>query len=404
MAEASENPIELSTLAEYELANEEQLNQEAYPCLFNISAAFIYQFLPHPTKLAPPEFTFVPIKGRSKTFSEIQVAVTSWNWCWESNNLRYFVMKDSIPTELKWLSKFKKHNLYLLPDTNLRYDAYTPLYHMLPKKTLQMFGLPLFNKGIWPPNGLNSSKIQFLDQRFNDRLSAAFAYHIWPFLIKGSYMKSFNANDPIVILSHNLDYWLPYSYLMAEERLRQFSRCVYDNVKQEKLINKIQRQVSNNIKVNRPLKGGSLWIGEKEALEATKELIEFADKKGSLRSIIDAIKSNRIQDDFSAKWSYAREDFERKLYKKRSKFRVSFVELDDTIPVQGPSSEIEENLVWEDFISILNPKERQIVVCLKNGITKLGEISHILGYANHSPISKSLSKIRSKALQYFNEK
>jgi hypothetical protein len=50
----------------------------------------------------------------------------------------------------------------------------------------------------------------------------------------------------------------------------------------------------------------------------------------------------------------------------------------------------------------LNVKEKQIVVCLRSGITGLEEIAQIMGYANHSPISKKLTKIRSKLLQFLN--
>lgn len=90
-------------------------------------------------------------------------------------------------------------------------------------------------------------------------------------------------------------------------------------------------------------------------------------------------------DDFSDRWSYAREDFERKLYRKRSKVKVAFVELDETIPVHGPYSEAEENLVWEDFLALLDPKERRIVVCLRSGFSNLTDVARQLGYANHPP-------------------
>jgi hypothetical protein len=80
--------------------------------------------------------------------------------------------------------------------------------------------------------------------------------------------------------------------------------------------------------------------------------------------------------------------------------RVSFVELDEAKPVHAPTSELHENLLWENFIALLDKKERRIVVCLKNGTTRLSEISKRLGYANHSPISKALKRIRDKAKKY----
>ena len=138
-------------------------------------------------------------------------------------------------------------------------------------------------------------------------------------------------------------------------------------------------------------------MGKEDAWSATQELIQAADAKGHLREIIDAIRSNRVEDDFSKCWSYAREDFERKLYKKRRKVKVSFVELEDTIPVHGPDSEVEENLLWEDFMGMCDVKEKRVIVVLRKGTTKIGDISKELGYANHSPVSKALARIRAKA-------
>jgi DNA-directed RNA polymerase specialized sigma24 family protein len=112
------------------------------------------------------------------------------------------------------------------------------------------------------------------------------------------------------------------------------------------------------------------------------------------------VRSNRVEDDFSPHWSYAREDFERKLYRKRSKVRVRFVELTDTIPVQGPETEVEDDIVFGDFLALLDERERQIVVLLRSGITRVGDVAAVLGYQNHSPVSKRLARIRRKAAAY----
>jgi hypothetical protein len=143
-------------------------------------------------------------------------------------------------------------------------------------------------------------------------------------------------------------------------------------------------------------------MGEEEADLVTEEIVNAADKNGQLRAIVDAVRSNRVVDDFSSCWSFAREDFERKLYSKRSKVRVSFVELTDTLPVHSPFSQYTDDLLWEDFSTLLDQKERHVVVCLRSGVTKLGDIASTLGYANHSPISKTLSRIRRKAARFLN--
>jgi len=147
--------------------------------------------------------------------------------------------------------------------------------------------------------------------------------------------------------------------------------------------------------------GTDLWRGEDEAAEFLQATVDAADADGRLRGILDAVRSNRVEDDFSGHWSHAREDFERKLYRKRSKIKVRFVELTDTIPVQGPETEVEANLVFADFLALLDRKEQQVVVLLQNGVTKVGDVASILGYKNHSPVSKRLARIRRKAAEYF---
>jgi hypothetical protein len=78
---------------------------------------------------------------------------------------------------------------------------------------------------------------------------------------------------------------------------------------------------------------GPCGSGRDDAHDAVVETVEAADRTGRLRGILDAVRAHRIEDDFSSHWSYAREDFERKLHGKRRKVRVTFVELTDTIPV-----------------------------------------------------------------------
>ncbi|MGD9853033.1 MAG: hypothetical protein AB7T38_17430 [Nitrospirales bacterium] len=241
---------------------------------------------------------------------------------------------------------------------------------------------------------------RLLPNDFENFLSQAFAYHVWPLLNSGSGASAFSKSDPLRVLAHNLDFWMPYSYQVSEEILRQFGRCPLENQKQVRDLKKLRNNLEGDVLIDRPLKGGTLWQGQEEAWEVTKSIVDKADSHGKLRGIIEAIRSNRVEEDFSSCWSYAREDFERKLYHKRSKVKVKFVELDETIPVHGPDSEIHENLLWQDFLSILDVKEHQIVVLLRNGVTNLTEIGKELGYANHSPVSKSLARIRKKALEF----
>jgi hypothetical protein len=271
---------------------------------------------------------------------------------------------------------------------------------MLPKKLLDRHGLPALKRPLWPASGWWTEEL--LPRDFQARLSRAFAEHIWKHIDSGSGLASFSTTEPLAVLSHNLDFWLPYAMMVTENAMSTFDRVEPESEKQLEKLKEARQQEFEEVAIERPRMGGVLWCGEEEAAEVTKELVDLADENGRLRSIIDAVKSHRVTDDFSPLWSYAREDFERKLYSKRSKVRVSFVELKDTLPVHGPSSEYTENLLWEDFTALLEPKERHVVVCLRSGTTKLGDIATELGYANHTPISKALARIRKKAARFLN--
>jgi hypothetical protein len=306
-----------------------------------------------------------------------------------------------LPFGLNWLERFSDQNIYLVLDDSFhRYVAYSPLFHLVSRQTLKRFGLPMLRSGVWPNYLRNSHYDPLLPRDFDTLLSRAFAAHVWPLLNPRSPMSAFTSDDPIRVLAHNLDYWLAHVNSIVESRLRAFPRVAFQDEEEAELLEEARSEIPPAVRMDRPLMGGDIWCGQEEAWQATCEVVERADSNGQLRGIIDAVRSNRVEDDFSERWSHEREDFERKLYHKRSKIKVSFVELRDTIPVHGPESEVCEDLIWEDFLALLDQKERRIVVCIRNGITRVGEISEILGYANHSPLSKALARIRRKAREY----
>ena len=393
---------------------------DVYPELYNLSSRFLYRFLPRPVEQKQPEFLYVPDIRKS---SKLTLLISKWNIAWEAGQLRkdMFVNDETLHTfdDMPMLERhnfFKvvsalKHlnsqNVYLLPDTKNRYEAYVSLYSLLPAKTLQKFGLPLLKRPIWPASGIWYAKDLSLPNDFRVRLEQAFASYIWPFINSGSPLCAFSKDEQTKLLAHNLDFWLPHITSVVEDRLRSYNFVEFESQKEIEDLNKIQQimNIEEGVIIDRCRQGGHIWCGEDEAYEATQELIAKADKHGKLHSIIDAIRSNRVEEDFSNRWSYAREDFERKLYKKRQKIKVKFVELDyseveDSYGVVGPDSDISETLLWNGFFSLLDVKEKQIVVCLRKGVTNLTEIATEMGYANHSPISKALTRIRQKASKY----
>lgn len=383
----------------------DERDPQYFPALHNISGAFMYRFMLRPRTPRPPEYVYVPVPDGqprdSEAFLRVANFIATWNYAWEAGHVRHEMKDESRPSELAWLDRYRGHNLCLIADVGqrTRYDVYRPLYHLLPLGTLERYDLPALKRGNWPFTVSDWWPDRILPADADRRLALAFAAHIWPFLSPGSSIDKFSTDYPIKLLAHNLDFWVPHIDQVAQLRMSAFPRVEIDDEQQARLLARARAEVDDDLEIHRPLKGGYVWPGQAEAEEATRQLVEAADAHGRLRGILDAVRSNRVEEDFSARWSFAREDFERKLYSKRSRVKVSFVELDDTIPVHGPESEVDDNLLWEDLLGLLNTKERHIVVCLRSGITRVSEIARDLGYANHSPVSKALSRIRRKAKQ-----
>jgi hypothetical protein len=147
-------------------------------------------------------------------------------------------------------------------------------------------------------------------------------------------------------------------------------------------------------------RGGDVWTGELDDAELVRDTLE-GRSDGQLHAILDAVRPTRLQEDFSDKWSNVREEFGRKLYWKRPNIAVKFVELTDTIPVQGLSSDPDGSRVTNEFLAILDERSRQLVILLNSGYTKATELAEVLGYANHSAVSKRLATIRAAAEDFF---
>jgi hypothetical protein len=397
------DPIELAK-QHCLLHGEEDVSPEVYPDLGSLSPRFFYRFLPipaRPEQSYAPEYVYVTSATEcgltGPAFWQYYIFVSMWNNTWEAGRARPGLMSFGIPESLRWVSESDVDLRLVHRAKGHSYDAYAPLFHLLPKSTLDRFGLPHLRRGLWPQQAESHLLEHVLPRDFDARLEEAVTFHLWPLLGVRGAPSCFSSDDPIRMLSHNLDYWLPYLDSVAQERARSLGRTGFNNAEDESDFSAQENEMRPGFELKTPLYGGSLWLGEEDSLNATREMIEIADKQGDFRSILDAVRSNRIQDDFSARWSFEREDFERKLFSKRNKIKVTFVELDETIPVHGAQSEVHENLFWEDLCALMDAKDRRIIVCLRNGVTRVGDIAEILGYKNHSPISKRLARIRRDA-------
>jgi len=376
----------------------DEATAEQFPRMRNISTAFLFKAIVRAVEPAPPEYVALPELARPTM--ELASAVGQWNMLWEAAQYRRrFFDLDDLPATMAEIADLGDINVVFLPRTSMRYHEYAPLVHLLPRRTLQKFGIPLLRGGQWPFMADYAGTAHLLPHDFQQRLQRAWASTVWPHLDSGSTLGAFSTDEPLQLLAHNLDFWVPAVTTMIQDRLSDHSEI--DKGPLPATIPLEDGSTLEGAVPAHPRAGGQIWFGEDDARQAVAETVEAADNTGQLREIIDAVRSNRVIDDFSNRWSFAREDFERKLYSKRSKVGVRFVELTDTIPVQAPESEIVGNLVTNDFLTVLDARNRQIVVLLNSGLTNRTEIAELLGYANHSTVSKRLVQIRKAAAAFF---
>lgn len=390
------------------LAGDDALDPETFPTMKNLSAAFMYDAVIRPDETTAPEFATLTLDPGLGTAANTQtlVAVSSWNTLWEAGQFRRRMFDlDDLPQHMADIADLGDINVTFVPRTRSRYFEHAPLLHLLPTRTLERFGLPALKTGLWPFMTDYAGVDDFLPDDFDTRLSRAWAWTVWRHLDAGSKMRAFTPDDPIKLLAHNLDFWVPAVTATMQDRLRGYD-TVGKGIDPDLLDEPVRLQdgsVLTGAVIGHPRKGGPVWVGEQDAADAVRETVDNADATGRLRDIIDTVRSHRAEDDFSAHWSYAREDFERKLHGKRRKVKVSFIEVPDTIPVQGPESDVIGNLVTNDFLAMLDARNRQIVILLNSGYTSNTEIADILGYANHSAVSKRLNRIREAAAQFFDQ-
>ncbi len=324
--------------------------------------------------------------------------VSQWNMLWEAGQFRrrYFDEED-LPAPLRRVTERGDVNVIFLPRTRTRYYEYAPLFHLLPRAALKRHGLPLLRAGQWPFLMQTGRIEEHLPADFAKRLARAWAGTVWCHLMPQykSPISAFTANDPIRLLAHNLDYWVPPVTDVIQDLLSDSPESP-NGVAPGPVRLEDGSVLQGAIGAN-PRKGTDAWRGEEQAAEVVRWTVEAADADGRLRGILDAVRSHRCEDDFSDRWSGAREDFERKIYKTRSKVKVRFVELPDSIPVHGPENEVIGRTLCSDFMALLDERDRTVVVLLSSGITSLTQVASIMGYSNHSAVSKRLDKIRQLA-------
>lgn len=126
----------------------EEATADLHPALYNISAGMILGGVIRPTMPELPDYVAIAM---DRTGLEMAGQVGMWNILWEAGQFRRrFFDEEDLPAPIAKIADLGDINAILVPRTESRYFEYEPLFHLLPKATLERFGLPLLRRGQWP--------------------------------------------------------------------------------------------------------------------------------------------------------------------------------------------------------------------------------------------------------------
>jgi hypothetical protein len=157
-------------------------------------------------------------------------------------------------------------------------------------------------------------------------------------------------------------------------------------------------------KIRRPLRGGELW--DETDQEDRNEVIDAAISGGgvlaSLDPVVEVLNTHRCHDDFAARHSWIKEDFERSFYSKRAKLKVDLVETVDDAPVWASAdNEGYEHALFRDVLSFLDLREKRLVLALRSGKT-VSDIASQQGLSGHASISRKIKALKQKVCRLIN--
>ena len=220
----------------------------------------------------------------------------------------------------------------------------------------------------------------YYDDKFRAPFMDAWGWLIWQGLNIPSGIDSFSIKDPFVQIAYNLPFWAAF---VAEMGVSIEHLALFPEELDMPLLN--EEQAINNIaKI-----GYRFWHHP-------------ALKMSEVRKIVE---EHRAHEDFSARGSHIKIDFYRKYYHTRSKWIKHIYledETDDTITYgyhPNEFAEAEYRMWLEPFLKKRDEKDRRIIELLEYGYTQV-EIAAMLGYANHSGVSKRIAKIGDGLREY----
>ena len=258
--------------------------------------------------------------------------------------------------------------------------TYLPIFYLLYDKLLEKRNLSDFPRRPIVVATDEKWRNFYNSKYFRVMLADSWAWLIWQGLNIRSGIDSFSIRDPFVRTAFNLRFWAAF---VAEMGVSIEHLAAFPEELDMPLLNEDQA-IHNIANI-----GFRFWHDPRLKMNEVRKIVE----------------AHRAHEDYSSRMSHIKIDFLRKYYHTRSKW-AKHVDLedetDDTILYgyhPNEFAEAEYRMWLEPFLYRLDEKDRRIIELLEQGYTQV-EIAAILGYANHSGVSKRVTKIGTVLREY----
>jgi hypothetical protein len=150
--------------------------------------------------------------------------------------------------------------------------------------------------------------------------------------------------------------------------------------------------------VRRPLMGGWLWDPEDPAdrRAVVEEMLDGDGARQSLESVLEVLHTHPTHEDFSDRYSWVKEDFERSFYSKRSRIKVTLRATVDDLPTWSASEpDGYGEVLFRDVLAFFDRRDRHILIALRHGKT-VSEIAQEAGHKGHAAVARRVQAIKAK--------
>ena len=369
-------------------------------------------FIDEPLPGSAAKFAAPGMEGKKFSGLEFDSMVYQWNQSASGGWIRSEDVVDYLAAIHPRLNQRENPNLIFVPR---RPDGLTQLHIMLasllPDSAFARLNMERESANI----GLNLVGIRLLPDGCAELIEREFSRYIWKKISPAARTNAsfFSPSSSLRLLAGDMTFWMHRIYRIAMERREVMFEPVKKEDKGWKPLSELHDAVMDTIpesereqyEVRRPLYGGDVW-NEVDPVDRRKVLDEAIDGLGvmdSLAPVIELLHARRAHEDFSERYSWIKEDFERQFYSKRAQLKVELIETLDDAPVWASTdNEGYGHALFRDVMAWLDLRERKLLLALRMGRTAT-EIATIEGLAGHASISRRIARLKRKLASLLDE-